>query len=250
MRILKYAMCALIMLGSWSDSIAQDNQEPQPFKRNLEQVSFIPKGQWITGISANYSQTNSNNYQFFVVENLNGNRYSYNISPMLMYAFSNDLAAGARFVYSRQMTKLNSGNVKFNSETDFGVENLYSINHNYYATAAFRNYISMGNSKRFGFFNEVQLQVGGGQSKLCSGLRDDLTGTYEKNFSVDVTLSPGVVMFLNNYTALEVNVGIVGFGYNHTESVTDQIYVADRKSNMANFKLNLMSISFGVAFYL
>ena len=108
----------------------------------------------------------------------------------------------------------------------------------------------MGKSKRFGFFNEVQLQVGGGQSKLCNDSGDDLTGTYEKNFSIGVGVSPGIVMFLNNYSAIEVNVGIVGFNYTHTKATTDQIYVSDRKSSSANFKLNLMSISFGVAFYL
>ena len=65
-----------------------------------------------------------------------------------------------------------------------------------------------------------------------------------------VGVSPGIVMFLNNYSALEVNVGVVGFNYTHTKATTDQIYVSDRKSSSANFKLNLMSISFGVAFYL
>ena len=34
------------------------------FKRGLEQVSFIPKGQYITGVSVSFSQSNQNNYQF------------------------------------------------------------------------------------------------------------------------------------------------------------------------------------------
>lgn len=233
------------------DSIVTiEEQAPQPFERNLEQVSFIPKGQWITGVSVNYSQSNNDNYQFFIVENLNGNSYSFKISPMAMYAFKNDLALGGRFAYSRQMNKLESGLVKIDSETSYDVDNLYSLSHNYYGTAAFRNYLSMGKSKQFGFFNEVQLEIGGGQSKLCNGSGKDLTGTYEKNFSIGVGLSPGIVMFLNNYSAIEVNVGVIGLNYTHTQATTDQIHVSDRKSSYANFKLNLMSISFGVAFYL
>lgn len=58
------------------------------------------------------------------------------------------------------------------------------------------------------------------------------------------------MVFLNNYSALEVNVGVLGFNYRNTRSVTDQIYVANRTSKHANFKINLFSITFGVAFYI
>ncbi len=250
MKILRFVVCALLAFGIYSNIYAQDNQEPQPFKRDLEQVPFIPKGQWITGINVNYSQSSSDNYQFFIIEDINSDSYSFKVSPMAMYAFKDDLAIGGRFAYSRQMTKMQSGNVVIDSETDYNIDNLYSLSHNYYGTAAFRNYLSMGKSKRFGFFNEVQLEVGDGQSILCNGSGNDLSGTYERSFSVGIGLSPGVVMFLNDYSAIEVNVGIIGFNYSHTKATTDQIYVSNRKSSSANFKLNLLSISFGVAFYL
>lgn len=116
--------------------------------------------------------------------------------------------------------------------------------------AAYRNYFSLGRSRRFGFFNEVQLQVGGGESKIINGSGDDLTGTFERNWNLNIGLAPGMIMFLNNYSAIEVNVGVLGFSYNHTKATTDQIYVASRESKQANFKINLFSITFGVAFYL
>lgn len=222
----------------------------EPFKRGLEHVRFVPKGQWITGVSVNYSQSDQDNYQFLIVENISGDTYSFKVSPMLMYSFKDNLAVGGRLGYSRARTKLESGNVVIDSETNYDIDNLYSISHNFYTTAAFRNYISLGRSMRFGFFNEVQLQLGCGESKICSGSGDDLTGTYERNYSIDVGLAPGMIMFLSNYSAIEVNVGVLGFSYNHTKSTTDQIYVSNRDSKSANFKINLFSISFGVAFYL
>ncbi|MCQ9309967.1 hypothetical protein NQ009_12685, partial [Staphylococcus hyicus] len=108
----------------------------------------------------------------------------------------------------------------------------------------------IGNSRRFGFFNEAQLRIGGGQSKICNGRGQDLTGTYERSWDVHVGLAPGMVMFLNNYSAIEVNVGVLGFSYTDTRSTTDQIYTAKRDNKSANFKINLFSITFGVAFYL
>ncbi|MDE6682488.1 MAG: hypothetical protein K2J87_03585, partial [Muribaculaceae bacterium] len=119
-----------------------------------------------------------------------------------------------------------------------------------YATAFFRNYFSIGRSKRFGFFNEIQCQLGGGQSKFTKGVGEDVTGAYETNFSLDVGLVPGLCLFLSNYSAIEVNVGVLGFSYTATKTLTDRIYVAHRKSKSANFRINLFSITFGVSFYL
>lgn len=222
----------------------------EPFKRGLEQISFVPKGQWITGLSVSYSQSHQNDYQFLVLENLSGDTYTFKLSPMVLYSFKDNMAAGGRFAYSRSKIDLDHADVVLDSETGYEVGRLYSIGQNYSFMGAFRNYISLGNNHRFGVFNEVQFELGGGQSKLINGSGDDLTGTYETNFKLNVGLAPGLIMFLNNYSAIEVNVGVLGFNYTKTKSTTDRIYIANRNSQSANFRINLFSITFGVAFYL
>ncbi len=242
--IIALALGAAMLTGA-SPTNAQEH-----FKRDLEQVSFIPKGQWIAGVSVNYAQSNQNNYQFLILEGVSGNAHTFKISPTALFCFKNDLAAGGRFSFENSRVKMDEGSLKLSEDTHFDADNLYSIRSNYFATALFRNYFSLGNSKRFGFFNEIQLSLGGGRSKLSNGSGDTLTGTYERNFSLDIGLTPGFIMFLSNYSALEVNVGVLGFGYTHTRAVTDQIYVSNRNSKHANFKINLFSISFGVMFYI
>lgn len=220
------------------------------WSRDIEQSVFVPKGQWITGVSVSYSVSDQNHYQFLVFENINGNTYTFKLSPMLMYSFKDNMAAGGRFAYSRSRTKLDGASVVLGSDTNYDIDNLFSISQNYYGTAAFRNYISLGRSTRFGLFNECQIEIGGGQSKMTNGAGDNLTGTYQRNFSMSVGLSPGLVMFLNNYSAIEVNVGVLGFDYSHTKATTDQIYVSNTSVKSANFKINLFSIMFGATFYL
>ena len=236
---------AFILLGLSARVSAQE-----AFKRNLEQVSFVPKGAWVAGVSVSYSQSDQDNYQFLIFEKINGDSYTFKVSPTVMFCFKDNLTAGGRFSYSRQRTRLNTADIVLGSETDYDMSNLYSISHSYLGTALFRNYISLGRSTRFGLFTEVQLQMGGGQSKLCNGAGNDLTGTYERNFQFNVGVAPGLSVFLNNYSAIEVNVGVLGFNYNHTRSVTDQIYIANRHTQQANFKINLFSITFGVMFYI
>lgn len=220
------------------------------FNRGIELSRFIPRGQWITGVSVSYSQSNQDNYQFLIIENISGDTYSFKVSPMLLYCFKDDMAAGGRFSYSRSRTHLDNANVIIDSETSYDIDNLYSISHSYSGTAAFRNYISLGNTMRFAFFNEMQLQIGGGQSKIINGTGDDITGTYQRTFDIGIGLTPGMMMFLNNYSAIEVSIGVLGFNYTQSKATTDRIYVAHTNYKSANFKINLFSISFGVVFYL
>jgi hypothetical protein len=184
------------------------------------------------------------------VEDIAGDTYSFKVSPMLMFCFKDDMAAGGKFTYNRTRTRLDQARVVLDSETDYSVDNLYQISHNYSVMACMRNYFSLGKSRRFGFFNEIQLQVGGGESKIINGKGADLTGTFSRSWDVNVGLAPGLMMFLNNYSAIEVNVGVLGFSYTHTDSKTDQIYDASTEAKQANFKINLFSITFGVSFYL
>lgn len=245
MRHFQTIILALLLAAAALPVAAQEE-----FKRDLESVVFVPKGQWVTGVSVNYSQSNQNNYQFLILENLSGDTYSFKVSPMVCYIFKDDMGAGGKFAYSRSLTKLEHGDIVLDSETSYDIENLYRLSHDYSVMGIMRNYFSLGRSKRFGFFNEIQLELGGGQSKLMQGKSTEITGAYESNFHLNVGLAPGMVIFLNNYSALEVNVGVLGFQYTHTRQLNDRIYESHRHSKSANFRINLFSITFGMSFYL
>lgn len=240
-RILSLVVFLCLMSVAWAQ---------KPFTRGIEEHVFVPKGQWITGISVSYNVSNQDNYQFLILENINGDTYTFKVSPMLMFAFKDNLAAGGRFAYSRSRTSLDGLDVVLDSETEYNIDNLSVISQNYSGMFAFRNYMSLGSSTRFGLFNELQVQVGGGESKIINGTGDDLTGTFQRNISFKVGIAPGMVVFLNNYSALEVNVGVLGFNYNHSKATTDRIYVGETNTKSANFKVNLFSITFGATFYL
>lgn len=259
-----YAFLTPGALCAWSQSASNDTihitpamidsihaaNKVQEFDREIESNVFIPKGQWITGVSISYTQSSQNDYRFFVVEDLNADTYSFKVTPMLAYAFRDDMAAGLKFSYTRSLAKLEGANIVFGADNEFDLDHVYSLSHNYYATAFMRNYFPLGSSKRFGFFSEVQLELGGGQSKLTKGTGESLTGTYETNFSLDVGVVPGLMVFLSNWSAMEVNIGVLGFSYRTTKSKRDQIYDSRRHTKSANFRINLFSITFGTTFYL
>ena len=125
----QYRFISLFCLVTMLFPITSYAQEK--FSRNIENISFVPKGQWIGGVSVNYSQSDQNNYQFLIFEKISGDTYTFKVSPMLLYAFKDNLAMGGRFAYSRSRTRLESADVVLDSETDYNVDNLYSITHSY-----------------------------------------------------------------------------------------------------------------------
>ena len=248
MNISQKLLSAAVLCGAMLIPGAAHAQ--QKFSRDIENIAFVPKGQWLGGISVNYSQSDQDNYQFLIFEKLSGDTYTFKVSPMLMFAFKDNLAAGGRFAYSRSRTKLDNADVVLDSGTDYNTDNLYSVTHSYTGTMALRQYMSLGRNTRFGLFNEVQLSLGGGQSKIQKGQGVDFTGTYANHFDLGIGLAPGMCVFLNNYSAIEVNVGVLGFNYTHTKATTDRIHVAHLNTSQANFKVNLFSITFGMVFYI
>lgn len=240
-RILLYFLLYCLSLTSVS---------AQRFDRGIKQSTFVPKGQWITGLSVSYSEHTDNNYKFLVLEKINGSGYNVKASPMVCFTFRDNVAAGGRFAYSRSLTKIDNISLNIDDDLNFDIKNMYNLSHSYSGTGILRTYISLGDSKRFGLFNEVQLTAGGSQGKLVNGKGDELTGTFQKKLDLQVGMAPGLVAFINNYTAVEVSIGVLGFNYSHTKQITDQVYVGDRSTSSANFKINLFSIGLGLAFYL
>ena len=169
---------------------------------------------------------------------------------MFCYIVKDNLGLGGRFAYERSLTKLDNASIKIGDDRSFDMDNVYSLSHSYSGMAIMRNYISIGNSSRFGIFNELQLSLGGGESKMVNGSGESLTGTFERSFNFNIGIAPGLMAFLNDYTAIEVNVGLLGFNYSHVKQTTDQVYTGKRSQNMANFKVNIFSLGLGIAFYL
>lgn len=241
---MKKLLCIICLACTALGGYAQDTQKKLPSK------VFVPKGQWIVGSSVSYSEHTENNYDFLVVEKINSDGYSFKLSPMFAYALKDNMALGGRFKYGRTLVRMDETQLNLDDETSFDINNIYQLKHSYSAMAIFRNYIPLGDSKRFAVFSETQLEVGGSQSKVSNGKGEALTGTYSKSTDLGFGVSPGMVAFINNYTAVEVSIGVLGVNLSKTRQVTNQVETGEQSSTSANFKVNIFSIGLGIAFYL
>ena len=215
---------------------------------------FVPKGQWIFGGTASYSMHTNDNYKLLVVDNIDSKGYTVNASPMIAYAISKNMAMGVRFSYGRTLLALDNASVSM-SGSDFSLDYFHRINHSYTGTIFWRPYIPLGYSNRFAVFAEVQLSMSGGQSKVVAenGVIDGMqnyAGNYSKTFGASVALQPGIVAFVTNTTAIELSIGVFGIGVDHVTQLKNQVEEGEFLSSNMNFKLNFLSVGFGVSFYL
>ncbi|WP_295936884.1 hypothetical protein [uncultured Alistipes sp.] len=212
---------------------------------------FVPRGQWLFGGTGSYSTHTNDSYQFFVIENISSKGYTFRISPMVAYAFRDNMAVGGRFTYARTLLKLDKADLNLGKE-DSGinlvVRDYYALRHSYTVSAIWRQFIPLGQNKRFALFNEMQLSGGSTQARFAND--SPVKGTYETGYTLSLGISPGIVAFATNNMAVEVNVGVMGITYTHTKQVHNQVTVGKRDASMMNFKVNIFSIGLGMVFYL
>ena len=218
-------------------------------QRGLTSLSteIVPKGQWILGGAASYSTHSNNNYNFLIIEGINSNGYTVKVSPLIAYSPKMNMAIGVRFAYGRSLFALDNASVSV-AGAGLNVDFFHALKHSYEAVALWRQYIPLGNSKRFALFTEMQLSLGGSQAKFAEG--SNIRGTYQRGYNVSVGLNPGIVAFATNNIALELNVGVLGLNYSHIQQIHNQVSTSERSGGSINFKVNILSIGMGVGFYL
>ena len=216
---------------------------------DLNSTTFTKKGTWMIGGQVAYSTHKNEDYHFLIIEDINSTGYRFTVSPMFCYMVRDNMGLGMRFGYGRNLLKVDSANLSID-EIDINIKDYYTLSHDFSAMAIYRNYIPLGESKRFALFNETQLAYSTGQAKLIDGHGTSIVGTYEKSNSLSLGLNPGMVAFINDHVAVEVNVGMLGLQYTSVDQTHNQVYKGSRETTQINFKVNILSIGFGLAYYL
>ena len=212
---------------------------------------FVPKGEWIFGLNGSFSTHTNDNYSITLIKGVNSEGHTIKVSPIVAYAITDNSVVGVRFGYSRNLLRITGGGFSF-GDADSGVEisadSYYSLKHSYEGDLLWRRYITFGTNKRFALFSEIQLSLGGSQAKVIADT--PVRGTYQTSFLMGLNITPGLVAFVTNDMAFELNIGVMGVTYETIRQVHNQVAVGKRSWSAMSFKVNLLSIGLGMSFYL
>lgn len=231
-------------------SAAGSELHAQKFDRGIVNQVFVPKGQWLVGGAFSYSQFNMADYNFLILNNMDLNGYTLDINPFVGYFIKDNMAVGVRFGYNRSSANIDRLDLTLFDDLGANIKDYSYVQHIYSGTVMMRNYLSIGEKKRFGLFNEVRLTAGGGQGKFVSGKGEALTGTYQNIYEFQLGLAPGLVAFVTNSIAVEASVGIMGLQYKKVVQTKDQVYEGTYDTSGLNFKFDIFSINLGISFYI
>lgn len=250
--MIKKLLFAFILLATIAAS-ADAQKKPrkiQRIDRELQGRTFIPKGQWMSGGSVSYKETSQDNLNFLVLKNVEGDGYTFKVSPCVGYFFKDNMAAGVRFAYNR--TYMNLENFELNLGEDFNIslKDLYYLEHKYEVSGFLRTYMSLGNSKIFGLFNECRLTYGHSTGKNSTGSGTDYDGTFERAHNLQIGISPGLTAFVMEFAAVEVSLNVMGFNFKWQDQKTNQVESGKQRISGGNFKIDLFSVNIGMIFYL
>ena len=225
--------------------------EAQHYDRGYETVPsspFIKKGTWMAGGTLRYSQHINDDYNFLVINDINSKGFNVSVNPKLMYMFKDNMGVGLRFSYDRSMLDLASADLSI-SQISMSAKDCYQINHKFSAYAVYRAYIPLGNSKRVAMFADLLFGGSYKQGKAFNAGGDYVLGTYGQNYSLDLAVEPGLVAFLSERLAVELNVGIFGLSYSWADQLRNQVIGGHSDSTSAGFMVNLLSLGVGISYY-
>lgn len=223
----------------------------QHYDRGYELVPdspFVRKGTWVAGGTARYSQHVNDDYNLLVINDINSKGYGISVNPKLMYVLRDNMGVGLRFSYDRNMLDLSSADMSF-AEISMNARDVYQIQHKYSAYGFFRAYIPLAGSKRIAMFADLLLGGSFKQGKAFNAGGEYPVGAYNQAFAIELAVDPGIIAFLSERLAVELNIGVFGVSYSWNNMVRNQVVNGHSDSASAGFMINLLSVGVGMSYY-
>lgn len=221
------------------------------FDRGIVNHTVVPKKQLLLGLSASYTTFINDDYELLnLMKDFDAQGYTVSVKPFIGYFFKDNQMAGLRMAYNRTFLRIDNISLDIDADISFSVKDIYLLEHLFSGTGLYRNYVSLGSSKRFALFNETSITISGGNAKLIRGTGESLDGTYSQIRQLQVGVAPGMTAFIMDNVGVEVSLGVAGFKYRKETQISNQVEQGSRRNSGANFKIDLFSISIGLAVYL
>lgn len=221
------------------------------FDRGLTSLLYIPKGQWMFGLTASYGELSTDNLEIFgLLSDIDINANAFTIQPYLSYFIRNNLSIGLRFKYYNAVGNINSFNVDIDDDMNFSLNDIQYKAESYTAAVFLNQYIGLTRHGRFGIFNEVALAFSSGSSNFQRPYGGNLRTTHTNWMQAELSFSPGVQVFIMKNVSFHVSFGVFGFNIRKENQSEDGESTGDRISSGANFRFNIFNINFGIGIHI
>ena len=186
---------------------------------------------------------------FSLLSGLEGDMYTLGVAPSISFFVADNFSIGVRFDYDK--TSLNVGNLglSLGDLASISIQDYHMMRNAYTGALTGRYYMPIANSKRIAMFGEVRLGCEIRHSVSYKVENGRNLGTFQDIYGGGINVVPGLCVFATNNVCVEVAVGVLGVNYQYVKQQTNLVEESVMHQSGANFKINPLSISLGMSFY-
>ncbi len=233
-----------------ADSIGM--KKSQGFVRGLSNYQYIPKNEWMFGITASYTGFDSNdNDLLMLIKDFNFTGSLIGVNPYVGYFVADNQCVGLKLGYSATTGQLGNFSLDIIEGMNISLTDL-EYNAAFYSAGIFhRAYLGLTRGGQLGIFNETSLTYNYGVSHFVRGNeKSGITDTKTVSNEIALGLAPGLSVFIMDNVSASVSVGIVGLSYKHNKQYIGEEFVGEFMSSGANFQINILNINLGVTVHI
>lgn len=212
---------------------------------------FIPAGSWQFGLLGGYNKYNSGSLNgnqgatfFGLIDNINGQISTANVSLSGAYFVARNMSVGARFTYGNTGIDCESADIMSLMQFTNKHINVQSFT----GAITYRAYLPLFNSKVFALFGEARLNGKIGYTKNYEQQERGKVGTYADVYSVSLGLYPGMCFFVTDNVAIEVSLPLLEGGYEWNRQISGGERESGQSHAFVAFQPGILGLNLGITF--
>jgi hypothetical protein len=217
--------------------LAQKN--PGKYENGVE----MNKGLKFASLSLSLSARDAENESTLFAYNINQKKSSLVTRLDGGYVIKKNLGIGAGLLYGYNK------NVSTQQASDGTITDINSYERDFAFRPFVKNFLPLGNSKKFYVIIPTEFQIGYGSKVTESTTNGILTRTYTTTNYYGLQMRPGLLAFIVENFGFEVNVGAFGLSSSVSKTKTTNQPDGKVKTNDLDLKINLLQLSFGFTAY-
>ena len=218
------------------------------FDRGLFNYLFIPKGICQLGVTASYGEFSTENLEILdFVSDIDFKGKLWAVRPYFAYFIKSNMSLGLRLGYTSGEANVGAFNVDIDDDMSFNLHDIMYKSRSYSAAITYTNYLGIARQGRFGFFNEVEFAMAGGDSDFHRPFNGEMRRTHTQTYQASLNFSPGVCVYVLDQVSFNVSFGVFGLNIKHEKQKVNDEPLGERTTSGANFRFNIFNINFGIA---
>ena len=215
----------------------------------------LKKGTWLLGGTLSAKSNSLSDIDLLVVDVEHFDQRAFNIRLEGSYFFKENISVGLGLQFGEDKVDLVA-----NLLNDSYKRDIRNFSRTYGVLGFIKNHIPVSSNNVFYVTNQTELFYGFKSGPSETYISDILERKYADKHSIGVSIRPGILVFLTDNFAFDLNMGILGFSHsvenvdyeyppNNQPTESDRKGDSKNKSTNLNLKFDLLKLGFGFSYY-